>query len=103
MLTVQDRNNLTHPASDQPNLGQDFWDNRWQKGETGWDLGEHSPVIGDFVETISDKDFRILIPGCGNAYEAEYLLNKGFTDITVLDIAPTAAQALSEKFNKGSL
>ena len=39
-----------------------------------------------------------MIPGCGNTYEADYLLKKGFTDVTVIDIAPTLVLQLKEKF-----
>jgi SAM-dependent methyltransferase len=39
-----------------------------------------------------------LIPGCGNSYEAKYLLEHGFTNITVIDIAPTPVADLKEKF-----
>jgi SAM-dependent methyltransferase len=39
----------------------------------------------------------ILIPGCGNAYEAEYLLQQGFTDITLIDISGVLVQNLQEK------
>ena len=44
------------------------------------------------------KNISILIPGCGNSHEAEYLLSQGFTNITVIDIAPTLVAAISEKF-----
>jgi len=33
-----------------------------------------------------DKNLQILIPGAGNGYEAEYLFNKGFKNVTVIDI-----------------
>ena len=45
-----------------------------------------------------NKNTRILIPGCGNSYEAEHLLNEGFTNITVIDIAPTLIENLQKKF-----
>ena len=41
---------------------------------------------------------RILIPGCGNAYEAEYLLSKGFTGVTLIDISSTLVIRLKEKY-----
>jgi 16S rRNA A1518/A1519 N6-dimethyltransferase RsmA/KsgA/DIM1 with predicted DNA glycosylase/AP lyase activity len=43
-----------------------------------------------------------LIPGCGNTYEAEYLLQEGFTNITVIDIAPTLVESLKQKFADNS-
>lgn len=44
-----------------------------------------------------NKNTAILIPGCGNAYEMEYLLQQGFTNVTVIDIAPTLTSILKQK------
>lgn len=63
-----------------------YWSSRWQNGETGWDIGRAAPAIVDYFSQLTDKSVSILIPGCGNAYEAEALNEMGFTDITVLDI-----------------
>lgn len=82
---------------DKP-LDQEYWDNQYQADATGWDLGEISPPIKTYIDTLQNKEIAILIPGCGNAYEADYLLQKGFTNITVIDIAPTLVQVLQNKF-----
>lgn len=75
-----------------------YWEHRWQLGQTGWDLGEVSPPLKAYLEGVSRKDLAILIPGCGNAYEAAYLVAEGFTDVTLLDIAPTAVARLRKQF-----
>ena len=77
---------------------KDFWEERWQSQQTGWDIGYPSPAIVSFIEKNIDPSSKILIPGCGNAYEAEYLSNKGFKNITLIDIAPKAVAILKEKF-----
>ena len=79
-------------------LSESFWDDRWKNQETGWDVGYASPVLCRFIDKIEDKDAAILIPGCGNAYEAEYLVSKGFKSITLMDISETAVKAVKEKF-----
>ncbi|MFV8355804.1 methyltransferase domain-containing protein [Flavobacterium sp. XS1P32] len=79
-------------------LYQTYWDNQYQANATGWDLGQVSPPIKNYIDTIENKEAKILIPGCGNTYEAEYLLQQGFTNITVIDIAPTLVENLKEKF-----
>ena len=76
---------------------QKFWNNRYLKHETGWDAGGATPVIAQYTDRITDKNMAILIPGCGNAYEADYLLSKGFTNITVLDISDVVLQGVKEK------
>ena len=42
----------------------------------------------------------MLIPGCGNTYEADYLLQQGFTNVTVIDIASALVANLKEKYKK---
>jgi SAM-dependent methyltransferase len=79
-------------------LGETYWNNRYNAGTTGWDLGEVSPPLKAYIDQLSNKDLRILIPGCGNTYEAEYLLQQGFTNITLIDIAPTLVEQLKNKF-----
>lgn len=80
-------------------LDQQFWDSCYQNYSTGWDLGKVSPPLKAYIDQLKDKNIRILIPGCGNTYEAEYLLQNGFTNITLIDIAPTLVNKLKEKFN----
>ena len=75
---------------------QTFWEHRYINHQTGWDLGEVSPPLKGFAESLHDKSISILIPGCGNAYEAAYLLEQGFTDITILDIAEQPLKAVKE-------
>ena len=82
------------------NKDKDYWENRWQNADTSWDIGFASPSIVEYMKTFSDKNTAILIAGCGNAYEAEFLLNNGFTNITLIDIAPNAVKILSEKFKQ---
>lgn len=84
---------------DRP-LDKNFWDTQWQEQATGWDLGAVSPPLAAFIDSITDKNADILIPGCGNAYEASYLIEKGFTSITLIDISPTACELLANKFQQ---
>jgi SAM-dependent methyltransferase len=75
----------------------EFWEMRWQHQQTGWDLGVISPPMKKYIDGIDDKNQRILIPGCGNAHEAVYLLEKGFTNVTIIDIAPSLTSALTNQ------
>lgn len=79
------------------NLDKDFWNNRYINKQMGWDIGYPSTPLKEFVDTLEDKSMRILIPGCGNAYEAEYLNEQGFTNVFVIDIAPLALEGFSER------
>jgi methyl halide transferase len=79
-------------------LDADYWSNRYNDGTSFWDLGEVSPPIKEYIDQLTNKNLRILIPGCGNTYEADYLLKLGFTDVTVIDIAPALVEHLKEKY-----
>lgn len=83
-------------------LNQEFWDHLYIVHDTGWDMGRVSPPIKDYIDTLENKNLRILIPGCGNSYEAEYLLLQGFTNVTLIDIAPTLVKHLHEKFKSNT-
>ncbi|WP_432671233.1 methyltransferase domain-containing protein [Flavobacterium sp. SM2513] len=82
---------------DRP-LDQTFWENQYQARATGWDLGEISPPLKTYIDKIQNKALAVLIPGCGNAYEAAYLLKQGFTNVTLIDIAPALVQSLHDRF-----
>ncbi|HRG69542.1 MAG TPA: methyltransferase domain-containing protein [Saprospiraceae bacterium] len=77
---------------------QSFWQDRWENGQTGWDVGYASPALIEYMKQYPDKNAKILIPGCGNAYEAAALLDLGFTNLHLLDIAPFAVDILKNKF-----
>jgi hypothetical protein len=75
-----------------------FWNSRYNSGQTGWDIGEASTPIKAYIDQLSDKSLSILIPGCGNAYEAEYISSAGFDNITVIDISDVLTRDLEKKF-----
>jgi SAM-dependent methyltransferase len=81
-------------------ISKEFWEDKWVTQSTGWDIGYPSPAIVSFMESYPNKSAKILIPGCGNAYEAEWLLNNGFTDITLIDISPTLVDKLRDKYDE---
>lgn len=79
-------------------LDANYWSSRYQTNTAQWDLGQVSPPIKNYIDQLTDKNCRILIPGCGNSYEAAYLLEKGFTDITLIDIAPNLVDTLKKRY-----
>ncbi|MBZ0202682.1 MAG: class I SAM-dependent methyltransferase [Ignavibacteria bacterium] len=66
---------------------KEYWQELWTEGRTKWDVGYAAPSITEYIDQLKDKSIKILIPGAGNAYEAEYLLGSGFQNVFVLDIA----------------
>lgn len=65
-------------------LNADYWSSRYQEDATGWDIGYPSPQLLELAAEFP-KNARILIPGCGRAYEAEALHTLGYTNVVVAD------------------
>ena len=78
-------------------LNKNFWDLRYQNNEIGWDIGYISTPLKKYIDQLTDKNIKILIPGGGNSYEAEYLHNLDFKNVFVLDISPTALTNLKNR------
>lgn len=74
-----------------------YWDSRWKAGQTGWDIGAASKPLAEYFDQLHQKDLKILIPGAGNAWEAEYLHKQGFTYVYVIDLAPAAIQSFLDR------
>lgn len=93
------KENADHSIS-QNSLNEAYWDARYREGQTGWDLRQVSPPLKEYIDQLKNKNIRILIPGCGSGYEAAYLADHGFSDVTVIDIASTIVEALRNKFRE---
>jgi len=68
-------------------LNKDYWEERYVNKETGWNIGYPSTPIKAYIDQLKDKSLKILIPGAGNSYEAEYLWKLGFKNVFIVDIA----------------
>ncbi len=92
--------NIPNPENSQAGifLDQSYWNSRYETNDIVWDLGQVSPPIKAYIDQLTNKELKILIIGCGNAHEADYLLEQGFRNITVLDFAPLLVQNLQEKY-----
>lgn len=78
-------------------LNSDYWENRYQSNEIGWDCGAITTPLKEYIDQLTDKNLKILIPGAGNSYEFQYLIEAGFTNVYVLDYAATPIRTLKEK------
>lgn len=75
-----------------------YWQQRYATGQTGWDTGSITPPLRDYFAQLGPPDARrILIPGAGRAYEAEYLHRAGWPNVLVVDLAPEPLQNLQQR------
>lgn len=77
-------------------LNADYWSQRYHDGRTGWDIGHASEALLTLA-TRFDKTARILIPGCGNAWEAEALWKLGYTRVYIADWSIEPLQAFQAR------
>jgi methyl halide transferase len=68
-------------------LDKEYWTKRYEEHETGWDAGSITTPLKEYIDQLTDKNISILIPGAGNAHEAEYLFKNGFKNVFVIDIS----------------
>jgi|TARA_B110000240_G_scaffold188145_1_gene226610 SAM-dependent methyltransferase len=78
-------------------LDSNSWNQRYLSKNTGWDIGYVSTPLKEYFDQLKNKDLRILIPGCGNSHEAEYLFSLGFQNVYVLDFSKKAINNFSSR------
>lgn len=76
---------------------QSYWTKRYQEERTGWDIGFPSTPLKEYIDQLENKTISILIPGAGNAYEAEYLWKQGFQNVFVMDISEFPLKQFQER------
>lgn len=79
------------------NFDTEFWENKYKYKNTGWDIGYISTPLKTYFEQLKNKDISILIPGCGNGYEAEFLHKNGFKNVYILDLATQPLENFSKR------
>ncbi|MCG7399390.1 methyltransferase domain-containing protein [Caballeronia zhejiangensis] len=67
-----------------------FWDERFGQHFTPWDQAGVPEMFKSFVASRSAQS--VLIPGCGSAYEALHLAERGWP-VRAIDFSPAAVEA----------
>lgn len=68
-----------------------FWDERFAKGFTPWDMHGVPAEFEAFFDAVARErgPCPVLIPGCGNGWEAGWLDQRGWP-VTAIDFSPQA-------------
>lgn len=78
-------------------FNEHYWTERYAHNQIGWDIGHISTPLKEYFDQLTDRNLRILIPGAGNAYEAEYLWSLGFENVHVVDLSVLPLQNIKER------
>lgn len=68
-------------------LTKEYWTERYSQNNIPWDAGVITTPIKEYIDQLTNKDLKILIPGVGNGHELNYLYNNGFKNVYGLDIS----------------
>jgi len=68
-------------------LNKEYWTERYSQNNIPWDAGVITTPIKEYVNQLTNKDLKILIPGVGNGHELNYLYTNGFKNVYGLDIS----------------
>jgi len=78
-----------------------FWNNCYANDNTGWDLGDVTPVFKDWCDNL-DKKYKICVPGSGNGYDALYFAQQGH-DVFAIDFALEPIQKIKLEAKKQNI
>jgi len=78
-------------------MDSNYWNSRYRNDDVPWDASAITTPIKEYIDQLTNKSLRILIPGCGHAHEAEYLFRQGFTAVYVCDWAEQSLLNFSER------
>lgn len=82
-------NSPTGPKQDSSEVA--FWDQRYRQRVTPWDYGAAPPGLEEWIAAFAGPR-RVLIPGCGTAYEVKAFIERGW-DVLAIDYSPAAIEA----------
>lgn len=71
-------------------MNKAFWESKYFNEEANWNIGKISSPLQAYIDQLTDKNMRILIPGMGHGHELMYLQQQGFTNLTGLDFTDVA-------------
>lgn len=90
-------------ASQPANLSATAWEQRYQAGRTGWDLGQPAPALQQWiVHQAQPGQASAIVLGAGRGYDALLFARHGF-EVTAVDFAPSAIAALAQQAEAAQL
>ena len=84
-------------------MSRDYWETRYQTGDTRWEKGEPSPGLVDFLAAHPELPRgNVCVPGCGTGHDVREFARAGFNAFG-FDIAPSAITQAEEKTRAAGL
>lgn len=80
------------PAANEVN-SPSFWEEIYQAGRAGWDLGGPAPVFRRLLERGQFAPGRMIVPGAGRGHDARMFARHGF-EVVAVDFAADAVREM---------
>jgi len=78
-------------------MNSDYWEHRYQTGDTQWEKGAPSPGLVDFLAQRPELPRgTVCVPGCGTGHDVRAFAGAGF-DAHGFDLAPSAIRLSRER------
>ena len=78
-------------------LDKKFWNDRYLAETIGWDVGYPTPPLTQYIDSLENKNMKILVPGAGHGHEVIYLHQNGFKNVWVCDWSEEALEHLHQQ------
>ena len=80
----------------------DYWEESYQSGEMGWDIGEPTPIFKNWIQSKITKPLSICVLGAGNGWDALHFSKLGHT-VTAVDFAESAINNMNKSAKRYDL
>ncbi len=81
---------------------QEFWQERFEKNETGWDRGGPSSQLLAWLDSAELLPGRIAVPGCGSGWEVAELARRRF-EVVGIDYTGAAVERVRAQLDAQQL
>lgn len=81
-----------------PKNADQFWTERYQQEDTGWELNQAAPALVDMLPRLKLPRSRVLVLGCGSGNDAAYFAQQGHI-VTAVDISAEALNRAKSKYS----
>lgn len=78
-------------------MTKEYWEDRYLNQQVSWDAKSITTPLRAYIDQLTDKEVRILVPGLGHGYELLYLHKRGFKNSVGLDFTAVAFEETCKK------
>lgn len=78
-------------------LNKAYWEDRYRNQEATWNAKSITTPLQAYIDQLTNRELRILVPGLGHGHELLYLHRNGFTSSFGLDFTAIALEETTKE------